>query len=204
MWHGWEIARPAVGWDNFFVTVSQLRLSKSETRDMADHWRRSVRQLNLGESDEWRMSNHSFFTAFCVIAGALALAALLLAGCGGSNMLNVKLQNGTDRNIKEVYIYKAGSADKGKSLGVLAPNQSTVVAMPKGAVEVYAVSETIKIDEHTRDTPTASQGLELTRPLQVIFYDGNKDKPAATNQPDVIGVSFIVSDKKPAEAAPEP
>jgi hypothetical protein len=70
--------------------------------------------------------------------------------------------------------------------------------MAAGNVEVYAVSETVKIDDHTRDTPTASQGLELRGPLQVIFFDGD-NRPAAVAKPGVIGVSFMVAAKKPVE-----
>lgn len=122
---------------------------------------------------------------------------LLLVACGGATLQTISLSNQTERTIKELYVYPAGSKDKGKSRGTLAPSAGTKVQMPTGNVEVYAVSETVKIDEHTRDTPTASQSLELTGPLQVIFYDGTT-KPESTNNPGVIGVSFIVSDKKPA------
>ena len=134
----------------------------------------------------------------------LAFLLMVLVACGGSSLQTISLSNQTERTIKALYVYPAGSKDKGASRGSLAPAAATKVSMPKGAVEVYAISETVKIDEHTRDTPTASQGLELTGPLQVIFYDGT-DKPAAVNNPGVIGVSFIVSDKKPApdsDAAP--
>jgi hypothetical protein len=130
----------------------------------------------------------------------LALLLLLAVGCGGAAMHTVSLTNSTERTIKELYVYPAGSKDKGPSRGSLAPTAATSVQMKAGAVEVYAVSETMKIDERTRDTPTASQGLELTSDLKVIFYDGDQPKPAAVNQPGVIGVSFIVA-AKPAPAS---
>jgi hypothetical protein len=56
------------------MTVSRLRVGKTETRDMAEH-DRVVRSL---EAREWHMSNATFFTAFVVIAAALAVLALLL------------------------------------------------------------------------------------------------------------------------------
>ena len=69
--------------------------------------------------------------------------------------------------------------------------------MPKGNVEVQGGQRAVMIDEHTRDTPTASQALELVGPLKVIFFDGTT-KPAALDNPGVIGISFILSEKKPA------
>jgi hypothetical protein len=127
----------------------------------------------------------------------LALAiSLLLVACGGGALQTISISNQTPRTIKELYVYPVGS-DKGKSRGSLAPSASTTVQMPKGNVEVQGVSELIIIDEHTRDTPTASQALELVGPLKVIFFDGTT-KPAALDNPGVIGISFILSEKKPA------
>ncbi len=58
------------------MTVSQMRLSKSETRDMADR----VHLLPDGRYArvDWHMSNSTFFTAFVIIAGLLAILALVL------------------------------------------------------------------------------------------------------------------------------
>ncbi len=125
-----------------------------------------------------------------------------LTACGGAQLQTVSLVNQTDRTIKELYVFPAGSKDKGPSRGSLAPAAGTTVSIKAGNVEVYAVSETVKLDDHHRDTPTASQGLELRGPLQVIFYDNN-NKPAGVDKPNVIGVSFIVADKpKPADTSP--
>jgi hypothetical protein len=55
--------------------ASYLRLTKSETRDLAD---REYRARSLGRSEEWHMSNGAFFTAFVVIAALVALLALVL------------------------------------------------------------------------------------------------------------------------------
>ena len=177
------------------MTVSQMRLSKSETRDWADRMRVSDFRL-APHHDDWTISNNKFFIAFVAIAAAFTLA-LLLVGCGGASLQTIQLSNQTERTIKELYVFPAGSKDKGASRGSVAPNGGITVQMPKGNVEVYAVSETVKIDDHHRDTPTASQGLELTGPLRVIFYDG-ANRPASVNNPGVIGVSFIVAEKPPA------
>jgi len=54
------------------MTVSQMRLMKTETRDMAD-------RVHLRYSPvDWHMSNATFFTAFVVIVGLLAILALVL------------------------------------------------------------------------------------------------------------------------------
>lgn len=53
---------------------SYLRLTKSETRELADREYRD----HVRKPDEWNMSNHAFFAAFVAIAALLALLALLL------------------------------------------------------------------------------------------------------------------------------
>jgi hypothetical protein len=55
------------------MTVSRLRVIKSETRDMAEH-DRVARSL---ETNDWHMSNATFFSAFVAIAAALAIIALV-------------------------------------------------------------------------------------------------------------------------------
>ncbi len=63
------------------MTVSQMRLMKSETRDMADRMRASTSGLrpgDPGDPQEWRMSDATFFTAFVVIAAVIAVLALVL------------------------------------------------------------------------------------------------------------------------------
>jgi hypothetical protein len=56
------------------MTVSRLRVAKTETRDMAEH-DRIVRSL---QTSEWHMSNGTFFIAFVVIAALLTVVALIL------------------------------------------------------------------------------------------------------------------------------
>jgi hypothetical protein len=71
-----ENLRIAVGSrHNFFMASSSyLRLTKSETRELADREYRS----RFGKPEEWHMSNGSFFTAFVVIAALVAVFALVL------------------------------------------------------------------------------------------------------------------------------
>jgi hypothetical protein len=56
------------------MSASYLRLTKSETRELADREYRS----HLGQPVEWRMSNGAFFTAFVVVAAVLTVLALVL------------------------------------------------------------------------------------------------------------------------------
>jgi hypothetical protein len=55
------------------MTVSRLRVAKSETREFAERYRVG---MSLGEPEEWRMSNGTFFTAFVVIAAVLTVLAI--------------------------------------------------------------------------------------------------------------------------------
>ena len=57
------------------MTVSRLRVGKTETREMADRDRVLARYL---EPTEWQMSNATFFMAFVAIAAVLTTLALLL------------------------------------------------------------------------------------------------------------------------------
>jgi hypothetical protein len=59
------------------MTVSRLRVVRSETRDLAERDRAHVRRL-LGEPTDWEMSNRSFFTGFVVILAVLAVLALVV------------------------------------------------------------------------------------------------------------------------------
>jgi hypothetical protein len=59
------------------MTVSQMHFMKTETRDMADRVRASAGRLGT-PIDDWRMSNATFLTAFVVIAGVIAMLALVL------------------------------------------------------------------------------------------------------------------------------
>ena len=123
------------------------------------------------------------------------LAFVVLAGCGGAAMQTLSIVNKTDRPIEAFYIYPTGAANHGASRGTLAPGASTKVELKSGGVEVMAVSAKLKFDEHHRDQPTASQGIELTHPVEVIFYDSDQQVPGL-DRPNVIGVSFVIN--KPA------
>jgi hypothetical protein len=58
------------------MTVSRLRVAKSETRDLAERDRIQLGLLH--EPTEWRMSNATFFSAFVVIVAGLTVLALVL------------------------------------------------------------------------------------------------------------------------------
>ena len=57
------------------ASASYLRVTKSETRDLAD---REHRARTFGKPEAWQMSNSTFFTAFVVIAALVALLALVM------------------------------------------------------------------------------------------------------------------------------
>lgn len=57
------------------MTVSRLRVEKSETRELGERHRL---RLSLGEPSEWHMSNATFFTAFVAIAAVLTVLAIVL------------------------------------------------------------------------------------------------------------------------------
>ena len=57
------------------MSASYLRVTKSETRELAD---REYRARRIDQPTEWQMSNGAFFTAFVVIAAVLAVLALVV------------------------------------------------------------------------------------------------------------------------------
>lgn len=57
------------------MTVSHMRVAKSETREFGE---RDRMRLSLGEPSEWHMSNGTFFKAFVVIAALLTVLAIVL------------------------------------------------------------------------------------------------------------------------------
>jgi hypothetical protein len=58
------------------MTVTALRVSKSETRQLGEQ-DLGAGGSRLGEPTDWHMSNGMFFTAFVAIAALLAAAALI-------------------------------------------------------------------------------------------------------------------------------
>jgi hypothetical protein len=62
---------------NFGMTVSRLRVAKSETREMGERWRVSSSSMS-GDVDEWHMSNATFLKVFIAIAAVLTLLAIVL------------------------------------------------------------------------------------------------------------------------------
>ncbi len=126
----------------------------------------------------------------------LLLAAV--AGCGGASYQTIKIVNQTDRDIPEIYVYKMGAKDHGKSVGSLQPGAASQVKVQAGNVEVLAYSAKMQIDDHTRDRPEASQDVELDRPIELIFFDSGSPPAAAAGNPNVIGVEFRVPVGKPS------
>ena len=59
------------------MTVSRLRVAKSETRDLAERDRVHLARA-LDQPTDWQMSNSTFFIAFVAIAAALTILALAL------------------------------------------------------------------------------------------------------------------------------
>ncbi len=60
------------------MTVSRLRIAKSETRDFAERDRVALSRSRSWDSPvEWRMSNATFFGVFVAILAVLAVIALL-------------------------------------------------------------------------------------------------------------------------------
>lgn len=57
------------------ASASYLRLTKSETRELAD---REYRARRFTQRDDWQMSNGAFFTAFVALAALVAVLALML------------------------------------------------------------------------------------------------------------------------------
>lgn len=60
------------------MTVSRLRVAKSETRDLAERDRVQLARLQLGEAAPWHTSNAAFFVAFVAVLAVLAALALAL------------------------------------------------------------------------------------------------------------------------------
>jgi hypothetical protein len=130
-----------------------------------------------------------------------AFVVLALAACS-PQLQTVQLVNKTARPIEQVFVYPIGSPDHGPSRMALAPNASQSLQLAPGNLEVMAVSAKITIDEHTRDRPMVTGGLELHGPMQVIFYDADA-KPPEVDRPGVIGVPFKVrASNAPQDQAP--
>ena len=57
------------------ASPSYLRVTKSETRDLAEH---AARTKRVATEDDLPIGNRSFFAAFVVIVALLAILALVL------------------------------------------------------------------------------------------------------------------------------
>jgi hypothetical protein len=127
------------------------------------------------------------------------LVVLAIAACSPA-VHSVQLVNHTSRAIEQVYIYPLGASDHGASKATLAPNATATVSVQQGNVEVLAVSAKVQIDEHTRDRPSVSYGIELKGPVEVVFYDVD-NKPAGLDRPGVVAVPFTL---RASNAPPQP
>lgn len=123
--------------------------------------------------------------------------ALLVVGCG-PQLQRVKIVNATNRSIDEIYLYAPGAANQGASRGTLAAGASTTLEVARGFVEIRAVSAKVKIDERVDERRSATSGVEVKRPVEVVFYD-EATKPTGLERIDVIGVPFV-----PDKSAPPP
>jgi hypothetical protein len=125
--------------------------------------------------------------------------AVALAACAGPSY-QMQLVNRTDRAIESIYVYPTGAADRGASRGSLAPSATTQLKVKHGRTSVLALSAKLKLDDHTRDQPSASQDLEVTGPTEIVFYDSGGDKPPGLERPGVFGIAFQLP--KPAPPPP--
>lgn len=127
---------------------------------------------------------------------SLVLVVALVLGACGANLQTIHIVNASPRPIEQLYVYPTGAA-RGASRGVLAPSESTDVKVEAGHVSVTAVSAKLKVDEHTRDQPSATQELELKSPTEVVFHDDGQTVPGL-DRPGTIDVVFVI----PASKAP--
>ncbi len=132
------------------------------------------------------------------LALALAVAATATTACGGTAYQTLTLTNKSPRPIEQLFVYPTGQP-RGPSRGTLAVDATTTVKMKPGGVDVYAISQKLIIDEHTRETPEASVTVELKRPLTVIFHD-ESTHPAEVDAADVREATFRVTPAPPADA----
>jgi hypothetical protein len=135
-----------------------------------------------------------------VIRHAIILVVCALAACGGSYQ-QVQLVNKTSRPIAEVFIFPTGSANHGASRGTLAPDATMSVKVKSGNVDVLAVSTKVRVNETQSETRTATQTLELKKPVSLVFHDSN-ETPPGLDQPGTIGVVFQITPEPEAPAPP--
>jgi len=134
------------------------------------------------------------------------LLLVVLVGCGGGAMYDVRLINRTDHTLEAVYVYPTAAHDRGASRAKLAPNAEAVLKIAAGNVDVFAVMEKIKVDQFRSDTITATGTLELRAPSLVIFHDSTA-RPAELSQPNTFGIAFRKAPPpagQPDQAQPEP
>ncbi len=129
------------------------------------------------------------------------LLALLLAGCGGATAVNLKLTNGTDRPIDQVFVYQLGAGDHGVSRGIILPH-ATMTVKVSGNIEVQAVSAVINVDAHTHERRQATTGVELKSLDEVVFYDEGQKPPIPAKGLGVQFQHFVAGPTAPDKVAP--
>lgn len=130
----------------------------------------------------------------------VVLVAFALVGCSATYH-QVQLVNKTPRPITEVFIFPTGSANHGTSRGALAPDATLAIRVKAGNVDVLAISAKVRVDPTHTETRSATQTLELKRPVSLVFHDSTQTPPGL-GQPGTIGVAFQVTPEP--EAAPTP
>ncbi len=61
------------------MTITRLRFTKSETRELSDRDQLATLGSRFGEPIDWHMGDRTFIVALVAIAAALAMLALILS-----------------------------------------------------------------------------------------------------------------------------
>ncbi|MGE0546073.1 MAG: hypothetical protein AB7O24_30370 [Kofleriaceae bacterium] len=125
-----------------------------------------------------------------MIRFAIVLGLVGLVACAGPAAQTVQFTNKTPRTIEQFFVFPPG-ATRGASRGTLAPGASTALKLKNGVHEIYAVSARIVHDDNTRETPEASMTIELSGPLDIVFYDSNAVPPGIDGA-NTRGIKFVM------------
>jgi hypothetical protein len=127
------------------------------------------------------------------------LVLVLLVACYPPKFQTITMTNQTPRVIEAVYVYPVGARSQGASRGKIAPAGTLEVKTKQGNVEVRAVSAEERVGNE-REKKEASQVLELTKHVDIVFHDSNQH---VAMKPGAIGVVFtILPPKEPPHEDP--
>ena len=84
----------------------------------------------------------------------LRFLLVLLVGCGGGAMYDVRLINRTDHTLEAVYVYPTAAPDRGASRATLAPNAEAVLKIAAGSVDVVLLPESAVNESELDDLET--------------------------------------------------